>query len=84
MKDEAFAHIRVGVQTCKGPGPRNLGSKSPLMDPSFEVKTGSKLQDWFHEVGVFSLVGTAEIWRDSDATLVPLYFFVPWTGNRIP
>ena len=61
MKDEAFAHIRVGVQTCKGPGPRILGSKRPLMDPTFEVKIGSKLQDWFHVLGVFSLVGTAEI-----------------------
>lgn len=43
------------------------------MDPTFEVKIGSKLQDWFLELGVFSLVGTAETWGDNDATLVPLY-----------
>ena len=47
------------------------------MDLTFELKIGPKLEDWFLKLEVFSWV---EIWKESDATLVPLHFFIPFTS----
>ena len=53
---------------------KRLGSKTLLKGP--------RLEDWFLKLGgVFSWLGTMEIWWESDATVAPLHFFIPWTGS---
>ena len=45
------------------------------MDLTFRLKIGPKPEDWFLKPGgVFSWVAIAEIWQESDATLVPRHF----------
>ena len=45
------------------------------MDLTFGLKSGHELADWFLKLrGVFSWVGSTEIWRESDATLGPLHY----------
>lgn len=41
------------------------------MDLAFEIKIGPN-QIWFLKLGLYSCVVAVEIWRQSDATLVPL------------
>ena len=71
--------IKHGVGLKKGLHPSNLGSKTPLNRPYFQLEIGHKLEDWFLTLGVFSRSGTTEIWQESHARLKPLCFLIPWT-----
>ena len=42
-----WVYVRVQVQ-------ETWGTKHPLMDLTFELKIGPKLEDWFLKLGVFS------------------------------
>ena len=53
-------------------------SKHPSMDLIFKLKIGPKLEDQLPKVGgLFSVVMTINIWRESDAELAPLYVLMP-------
>ena len=53
---------------------------------TFGLKAGPNLEDWSLKLGggVFSWVGMAEMWWESDATLAPVYFFIPWDLDPDP
>jgi hypothetical protein len=47
---------------------------------TFKLKMEPKLEELFDlKLGVFFRLGTAKIWREFDATLVPHHFFMPRT-----
>ena len=54
------------------------------MDLTFGLKIGPKLEDWFLKLGeVLSWVGTSKILQESDATLMPLHFFISRTKTLV-
>ena len=44
------------------------GLTHPLMDLTFGLEIGSKLEEWFLKLGVISCARTPEIWWKSDTT----------------